>query len=544
MVNIIGIIIFFISCFVTVSIYNILGKLILSKKDTCFYNQTIFGAIFLSFLALTLNFLIPLNQQVNTIIQILFLITYFIILKKKFTITEVKKIFIISILILFLIAFDTEFRPDAYLYHLPFTQILNENKIIVGITNLHIRFGLVSIFQYLSASNYTYLSGLNGILIPSASFCIIIFLYFLNDIQSNFNKETLFGKLFSVLIFIYICLRINRFGEFGNDAMAHLAVFYLVSKFIYWNPKNFDTYKKILTLSVFCFLNKPFLIFTFIFPLYLFIKNLFNFKKIVLNFPVLFLIMWLTKNIIVSGCALYPLEKSCIQTFSWTDVKETAHQRVMGEAWAKSWPQRTHKNISYEEFNKNFNWLGAWKKDHLNIFLKNLAPHLIFIIVFFLLFFRKNQKIENFDIQKKNIILLFSLVGSIYFFIKFPLYRYGYSYLIVLINLIFLFQLKYFNINKFTKYTKTFVIIFMVALTLKQFQRIYKYHDTRQLIPNDRNLDVNLQKKVNKINLSEDFSYYQSLTECKYYKSPCTHLELNNIKHKKFFKYDILYKKY
>ena len=76
----------------------------------------------------------------------------------------------------------------------------------------------------------------------------------------------------------------------------------------------------------------------------------------------------------------------------------------------------------------------------------------------------------------------------------------------------------------------------MVALTLKQFQRIYKYHDTRQLIPNDRNLDVNLQKKVNKINLSEDFSYYQSLTECKYYKSPCTHLELNNIKHKKFFK--------
>ena len=151
MVNIIGIIIFFISCFVTVSIYNILGKLILSKKDTCFYNQTIFGAIFLSFLALTLNFLIPLNQQVNTIIQILFLITYFIIFKrKKFTITEVKKIFIISILILFLIAFDTEFRPDAYLYHLPFTQILNENKIIVGITNLHIRFGLVSRFFNIS----------------------------------------------------------------------------------------------------------------------------------------------------------------------------------------------------------------------------------------------------------------------------------------------------------------------------------------------------------------------------------------------------------
>ena len=40
------------------------------------------------------------------------------------------------------------FRPDAGLYHLPFTKILNEEKLILGLSNLHFRFGHTSILQY------------------------------------------------------------------------------------------------------------------------------------------------------------------------------------------------------------------------------------------------------------------------------------------------------------------------------------------------------------------------------------------------------------
>ena len=46
--------------------------------------------------------------------------------------------------------YSNEYRPDAGFYHIPYIQILNENKIILGLANIHSRFGHVSIIQYLS----------------------------------------------------------------------------------------------------------------------------------------------------------------------------------------------------------------------------------------------------------------------------------------------------------------------------------------------------------------------------------------------------------
>ena len=39
---------------------------------------------------------------------------------------------LLSLICLAIITFDNTYRPDAGLYHLPFTKILNEEKIIVG----------------------------------------------------------------------------------------------------------------------------------------------------------------------------------------------------------------------------------------------------------------------------------------------------------------------------------------------------------------------------------------------------------------------------
>mgnify|MGYP007000308277 CR=1 len=58
-----------------------------------------------------------------------------------------------SLLSFMIILYDNEYRPDAGLYHLPYTQILNEQNISIGLTNIHTRFGHISIIQYLSAFN-------------------------------------------------------------------------------------------------------------------------------------------------------------------------------------------------------------------------------------------------------------------------------------------------------------------------------------------------------------------------------------------------------
>ena len=146
---------------------------------------------------------------------------------------------ICSLLSFLIILYDNEYRPDAGLYHLPYIQILNEQNILIGLTNIHTRFGHISIIQYLSAFNLNIFTNKMGIIIPISVIFSFIYLYFIYDIYKLLSKKDQFslGKVFSVFIIIYISYKINRYSEFGNDAPAHLMFFYFISKFIYL--KNF-----------------------------------------------------------------------------------------------------------------------------------------------------------------------------------------------------------------------------------------------------------------------------------------------------------------
>ena len=86
------------------------------------------GFIFLSFLILFINFFSELNKSINTIIISIFFIYFF--LNNKIIVKKVLIYSIFSSLIcLAIITFDNTYRPDAGLYHLPFTKILNEEKL-------------------------------------------------------------------------------------------------------------------------------------------------------------------------------------------------------------------------------------------------------------------------------------------------------------------------------------------------------------------------------------------------------------------------------
>ena len=72
-------------------------------------------------------------------------------------------------------------RPDAGLYHLPYIQLINENKILLGITNIHSRFGHISILQYLSAIYNNNYFPIESIVLPPAILAGAIFLYFFSS---------------------------------------------------------------------------------------------------------------------------------------------------------------------------------------------------------------------------------------------------------------------------------------------------------------------------------------------------------------------------
>ncbi len=189
---------------------------------TNFFQSGLYGVIFISFLALFINFFFELSKNINTAIFSFFFI-YLFLIQKKF----LKKILIISISVAvicsLLLIFETTYRPDAGLYHLPYTNILNNEQIIIGLSNIHFRYGHTSIIQYLSAINNNWIFNDKGIVIPLSIIFSYFLLYLIQEIKNEKNKIIIY---FNFIIIAFLCLKLNRYSDFGNDAPAHIFYFF------------------------------------------------------------------------------------------------------------------------------------------------------------------------------------------------------------------------------------------------------------------------------------------------------------------------------
>ena len=429
----------------------------------------------------------------------------------------------------------------------------NESKIIFGINNLHSRFAHTSIIQYLSAINNNFLFLENGITIPLASLVSFFYIYFFNDVLRVITKRDglTYAKYLSLFIIIYISYKINRYSGFGNDAIGHLTLFYMASYILKSEIEKINL-KKLLLLSVFIFLNKPMLGIIFLIPFLMYVKKkdyrLKKIKSIFFSFPTLFLCLWILKNIIISGCMVYPLKETCLYKLPWTNENQVIRDGISGSAWSKGWPDRIDKNIKMSEYNKDFNWLRSWLKIHFKHSLKTIAP---FIIVLFSIIFwlkinnQKSKETNDEDYSSKNYILLITcFIGILSFFLIFPLYRYGYSYLVLFFSLIAINLIqKELGFKKNIKVFKLFFIICIIGICLKQFNRIYQNSNTKDIWPNIYAFKEK-NKKFKKIVINENFNYYLAYEKdslCMYSSSPCTSYRYNGeIYPKKKLGYTIL----
>ena len=222
----------------------IFGYLIFKKKiqDFNIFQDSIFGFIYIGLIALLINFFLPINKLIGLIFLIISLIIFaYFFLKFK---NKKQLIIILSFLSLTgfsILAFSTINRPDAGLYHLPFISILNENKLILGLTNLHYRFGQTSIFQYISAIHVNYIFSEEFLNIPLALlpcfYFLILYKNLKNEIESKDEKK--FIAIFLIIAFsIY---SFNRFSGFGNDGPTNIFIFILIIMLM--NIKNIDNIK-------------------------------------------------------------------------------------------------------------------------------------------------------------------------------------------------------------------------------------------------------------------------------------------------------------
>ena len=414
----------FLSSFITVLWGIIFCRYFFNKKNQYNFNYAeygFFGIILISFFSLFFNFFIELNFYITSIF---FFPLLFFFNKEIFNKKKINKFFIYSLIFsiigTILISYDNVYRPDAGRYHLPYTRILNDFKIFVGIANIDPFYGLSSIFQYTAAFYNNFLFNDTGVLLP----LVLISIYFFNFLILEFlkvkNGNNIFYKLFIFFCGSFYFIEMNRYSNYGNDVPAQIFFFFLVSLILRndFVKNNIDNFKIITLISIYCFLLRPFFIFSLIFPIYFWFKN-YYFKKIkaVPFFALLFFTFWIIKNILITGCAIYPAKHTCLEKLRWYSDKpeyKVAAQNLgeFSKLHAKGWPDISNgeKYINYmnkREEKKNYlsdlNWISKENlENYLKLYFKKfdffLSVTFLIFSISILFFYKKKQIIYEMNI--------------------------------------------------------------------------------------------------------------------------------------------------
>ncbi len=261
-----------------------------------------------------------------------------------------------------------------------------------------------------------------------------------------------------------------------------LTIFYFLSNFIYkFNHPN-EIFSKILLFSSLTFLTKQFYALIVFFPIYYFIKNyktikLFNKTNI---FSFLLVSFWLIKNLLTTACIIYPINFTCISSFSWSSHNTNYSPKIVSissEAWAKAFPNRENLERNETEHLSDNQWISGWLENHLQTVINNLLPLLIIGLLIGILNFKKFKKNTNYS-NVLSIIFYSNLIFSILWFLKFPTYRYGAGYLgITVITFILIVYKKIDFKNRFNKTLSLLLIIISTVILIKNFNRIIKNYN-------------------------------------------------------------------
>ncbi len=486
-----------------------------------------------------LNFFFPLNNFL-LFSNILFLIIYFFYKKNLLKQIKIDKIvFLIAFLISISNIYGSNFSDDINHYHYSYISNTDNTNYIWGLSQFHPLYGTSPVWlighSYFNFDN----SRLQDIHVLNGLIFFLFLGIFLSQLNSTKKLEILFQPiLFSLIIFVLI--KYTRLKEFGIDRPAYLIFFisiYYYFKYLHAN-KNVEINNHLLifsliTLSIFFI--KVIFIFVLLIPIFYYYKNyskiiIFD-KKFFLLF--IFLLSFFLKNILISGCLIYPITASCINNLSWLDINSINQFSNSAEIFNKSYP--SYKGMLTEnEYIKDFNWISTWfVRSKIELFEFTITVFLVIILTFFSFKFKKKLNKKSKDLSYFNkVISLVLFLSFLIFIFKNPNIRMNHHILIISMILIITLFLNYGN---FIYKKKIFISIIFISLFFNFSKNIKRIHE----IDYKNDLTSSL---VNKIYDSteykiDNFRYYVGW----YGEGPLSASELKNKSYKRKLIFDIIY---
>ena len=351
-----------------------------------------------------------------------------------------------------------------------------------------------------------------------------------------------------VFFLFVIIIDTNRFSEFGNDKIAHIIffifIFFIFKFLIEKNMKLEKLPQMIMLLSLMIFMIKGVYVLLIFLILYLLLyyHSKIKFINIFSLFLIFVLFGWILKNFFISGCLIFPVPITCFEDLLWSNNFAISDKLII-EAWSKSYPT-SNKNLNYAQYIIGFNWVPVWIDSHLLILLERIAQVLIPIFFILIISIKKEQyKSQNYF---NMYILLFFLASFIIFwFLNFPLYRFGSGYIYAFICIAIVLSFKNFNTTRLEKTSSIILILCFSIVLIKNLNRIdnnfsQKYHNYpwMKIYSDKKNKKIEYEKIYYKN--SSFFYLFPGENLCFYSPGPCSYKRENNLKIDKMFNYMII----
>ena len=459
---------------------SILFSVLNIKERFNIYEITLIGLIFTGLIAQLLNFFIPLNNSLiisNFFIVILFFTFDNFIKLKNIIINNFNKIIILILIVILFNIWCSDFHDDLNHYHYSYILNTDNTKYIFGYNFFHNHYGFSSgwlILQSYFNFDYSRLQDIHVINALILFLVLCIFISHFNEIKKKENIKILDIIFFSILLFVI--LKYTRLKEFGLDKPATLIFFYII--FLSFKNEIFD--KKLNNANMFIILLLSFFIIyikiIYIPILILPLLNILKFKNYrflftkYCNILILVNISYFAKNIIISGCLVYPVQQLCFENLTWINLNSIQELGIGIEVFNKSY-SNYNGSLSKIEYIQNFNWISTWLLRNFEEFT-NIILLIILCFLIPILISKRKYKKSNKDIINLTSVLIFCFLSFI-LFLKSPVIRMYHHFFvfIILVCAIYLFKSFTFKINKKFIYILTIALVFNFS---KNFIRIHK----------------------------------------------------------------------
>jgi hypothetical protein len=452
----------------------------------------ILGIAALGNILFILNFAVPLKNPLVYIFLILILCLNF---KEKLIYKDFLNIYsILSISYLLILLFsvtDISFHYDAGYYHLNNQYWLYENKLIIGLVNIFWPLGIGSISEYI-ASFFL----IDTTFITLHLINVIFVWFFYSYFQYHVVKKT---TLYYPSIFMIIFSFLDNFGYKGGrngffytqgigaqDVAVSILFSIIGINLIYKiKMKEFNKIEIIIFffLSLFIFQLKIsggtifFLLLAY--SLIIIRKFYITIYKLIktVSFPITLFLLWMLKSTLQTGCLIFPLDISCMNSFDWY---------VQGSTKTFEEVTRTSSYaFSFEE--SILNWLMSLLDDELRlVILINLSVSLLILYIFKKTFF--NTKInKNYNI---NLHSFFITISILYLIVTGPIPRY------IIGPILFLVATRAYNIKNFKYDSKylTLTVSILCLISVVMFPRLSSYQEFNQYLY--KNIDVPTEEYI------------------------------------------------